>query len=323
MMRNLLLLMFALCAISSCVSLSVDEAYVFRPDRVDPRPSEAPSAKMLFEDIFTKAGDFTIEVDANGERARYVLTKEAFIPSTVTHGWIEAGEDVIAYTLVKRSGQSRPLVVHCGGNAADRYNSGSLYAQKVIGFADVLLFDYPGYGESSGKASTQSLQSMSVAVAEFTATELSPRQKLVLWGHSIGGFVCGNMASRFERVDAIIFETSAANATDVSKVIIPWYLKPFVKVKVGPTVSNFDNVAALSNFQGRILVIGAGEDRTLPVELSDKLAMGLKTHGGDVDYVRLNDANHISVATVDGFAPSIRTFFDELQLLQQESVPTN
>jgi len=145
----------------------------------------------------------------------------------------------------------------------------------------VFMFDYPGYGESTGFATAESLQSANRTVSNFVKSHLTPNQKLILWGHSLGGFVCAEMARNFNSVDGIVLETSATNADDVSKAVIPWFAKPFIKTRVTESLRAYDVVEALKHVDAPILVLGAAKDKTLPVELSQALADRLASFGRD------------------------------------------
>ena len=252
---------------------------------------------------------FKIELEVwENQKATIEIEANEFAPSRVSHGFIETVENDIAYSLIERPGEMRRLIVHCGGNTAARKDSGTPYGLKLVEFGDAFLFDYPGYGNSPGKASVDTLQAMSHAVVDFVDKKAADGRPVILWGHSLGGFVCADMASAFNRVDAIIFETSAPNAAEVADSASPWFAKPFVKIIIAGEVSRFDNVTALDGLGVPLLVLGAKRDKTLAVWLSRKLAADLETAGHDVTYHEFADANHVSVATADGFRGVIDSF---------------
>ena len=312
------LILFAVI-LSGCKTIVLDEAFVFQPGQFG--DSNAPRiSKMRYEDIFLEPTDLIIDVWADGQTAQHVITSDGFVKSTVKHDFIAYETERLAITLIEREGASRPLVVHCGGNASDRYESGSLYGQKIISFADVLMFDYPGYGESTGQANAESLRSANQMVAEYVDSKLGTRRPLILWGHSLGGFVCGDMVDRLESVDAIVLEATATNAEDVSKAVIPWYAKLFVRAQTAESLDAYDMVETLKSVNVPILILGAFKDKTLPVELSQKLSAGLKAAGQDVTYVEYPDANHISIPTQDGFLADVEGFVSAVSVMKFTAV---
>ena len=149
---------------------------------------------------------------------------------------------------------------------------------------------------------------MNAAVAKFIKEELIKDRPLILWGHSLGGFVCTNLLSELEAVDGLVLETSVRNAKEVADIATPWFAKPFVRVVISEELAQFDNVAALAGRDLPILVLGAGEDKTLPVPLSRNLSGALEAAGHDVVYAEFENANHISIATEPDFPQTVRKF---------------
>lgn len=302
-----------LCAIllCGCKTITLDESFVFQPGQFGD-PDDPRLTKMKYEQVFSTPTDLTIDVWADGQTAQHHIRSRDFVKTKLMHEALRYGEDVLAITRIERPGTARPLVVHCGGNASDRYESGTLYAQKMIAYADVVMFDYPGYGDSTGRANATSLRAANQTLANYVNRELSARQPLLLWGHSLGGFVCADMAARLNRVDGIILETTATNAQDVSKAVIPWFAKLFIRARPAESLQAYDMVETLKTETAPILILGAQKDKTLPVELSRKLAAGLQAAGRDVTYVEFPNANHISVPTQDNFLPTLTGFVSGL-----------
>lgn len=303
---------FLLLALSGCKTITLDESYVFQPGQFGGDDTEPRTSKMRYEEIFQKPSNLIIDVWANSQKAKHIIRPNDYVQTSVTHDIINAGTEHLGITLVERAGVSRPLVVHCGGNASDRYESGTLYAQKIIKSADVLLFDYPGYGESTGLTTTDSLQIANKTIADFAASKLEPGQAIILWGHSLGGFVCAEMAANFRKVDGIILETSAANAEEVTEAVVPWFAKPFIKTRVAESLASYDTVETLSDVDSPILILGAAKDRILPVKLSRNLSARLLAAGRDVTYVEFPKGNHISVPIQDTYLSTIEDFMAKI-----------
>lgn len=305
------LFLTALIALGGCQTLVIDEAFVFRPGQFGD-PNAPRTGQMRYEHVFHTPTDMKIDVWADGQKAQHVIRSDDFVKSTVNHGNIKVGQERIAITRIERAGTDRPLIVHCGGNASDRYESGTLYAQKMISFADILMFDYPGYGDSTGQADAQSLSQANKAIATYVSSDLGDRRPLILWGHSLGGFVCADMVQYLPATDGIVLETTAANADDVAKIAMPWYVKLFIKPRISDSLGAYDLVDSLRSLDAPILVLGAAKDKTLPVGLSRKLAQRLSEAGTDISYVEFPDANHISVPVQKAYAPMIARFISGL-----------
>ena len=321
LLRGLFLIIFS-AIMTACQTLNIDESFVFQPGLFGD-PDAVRNAPMRYESIFTEPTDIVIDVWADGQKAKHYIRSSEFVKSTVTHDVIKSPEAHLAITYVERPETPRPLVVHCGGNASDRYESGALYAQKIIPFADVLMFDYPGYGESTGRADAQSLRRANRIIAGHVRKNYAGRRPLILWGHSLGGFVCADMVQYFPHLDGLILEATATNAQDVSAAVVPWYAKLFVRPQVAESLAAYDMVELLKEAEAPRLILGAAKDKTLPVELSRKLAAELTATGREVTYTEFPEGNHISIpvqstynSALESFISSIRnsTYYDQSPL---------
>ena len=313
MVRRLILACLILfgTGLSGCKTIMLDESFVFQPGQFGD-PNEKRLTTLKYEEIFASPTDLTIDVWADGQTAQHLIKSSEYVKTNLTHDVLDNDGKPLAITRIARAGLSRPLVLHCGGNASDRYESGTLYAQKMISFADVLMFDYPGYGDSAGRASAESLRSANQTLANYVNAEMSGARNVILWGHSLGGFVCADMVSRLNAVDGIILETTATNAQDVSKAVMPWYAKMFIRARTAESLDAYDMVETLKVTHTPILILGAAKDKTLPVELSRKLSTDLKAAGRDVTYVEFPKANHISIPTQKNFLTTVEDFIEGL-----------
>ena len=314
---------FSLIALvlSGCKTITLDESFVFQPGQFGD-PNAPRLTPMKYESVFAAPSDLTIDVWADGQTAQHIIKSSEFVKTTLTHDVLPYSGERLAITHMEREGPSRPMVVHCGGNASDRYESGVLYAQKMISFADVVMFDYPGYGDSTGQASADSLRAANQALADYVNAEMGGQRPLILWGHSLGGFVCADMAARLTHVDGIILEATATNAQDVSKAVIPWYAKLFIRARTAESLEAYDMTETLKTATAPILILGATKDKTLPVDLSRKLSVDLKAAGRDVTYTEFPKANHISIPTQENFLTTVEDFVEglgEVELRQSDA----
>jgi len=307
---------FAL-GLSGCKTITLDESLVFQPGLFGNEDTEPPTSKLRYESVLLEPSNLIINVWVDKQKAKHVIRPSDYVKSTITHDFIAAEGERLGITWVERDGgfissEPRPLVVHCGGSASDRYESGTLYVQKLIANADVFLFDYPGYGESTGQATAESLNVANRIVSKHVQSRLKPDQKLILWGHSLGGFVCAEMAANFPSVDGIVLEASAANAEDVTQAVVPWFAKPFIKTRVAESLQAYDTVETLRDIDAPILILGGTKDKTLPVELSQALAERLTTAGRDVTYVEFPQGNHISIPIQETYLPTVEGFMKKI-----------
>jgi pimeloyl-ACP methyl ester carboxylesterase len=318
----LALLLLPILAVAGLNALApeVSEEVAFVPQ---PRPTKAKSEAEL--QAFWRA-------NANATRWRWPMAittpspgitrlastspNATFLAQDTRHGFLKIEGGRIAFSFTQLAGKTpdrtRPLIVMCGGNSMDRYSAGVSYAQKGLPWGDVLLFDYPGYGDSSGKPTAQALEAAVTAVAAKTRS-LAGGKPVIFWGHSLGGFVCGKLASRMPETKAVIYETTARNAKEVVREWTPPWMRPFVFPRITPSLARYDNVRAIGEADFAVLVLGAGQDKTLPVGLSRSLATALKRANVVVTYHEFAQAEHWNVPNQKEFRKVASAFFETLR----------
>lgn len=221
----------------------------------------------------------------------------------LTHERVVLGGEAIALTTVGLD--EGPLIVSCFGNASDRYEQGVDYVAKIAPYGQVLLWDYPGYGDSSGTASVQAVERVASELVPLIQARAAGRP-IIYWGHSLGGFVCSNLAAQTAVVGGIILETTAPSIRSVATAWTPSSIP--LRVTFDEDLLRYDIPAALVDVDAPILIIGAGRDRVLPVALSRELADALP----NAAYLEIPMATHFSA----GFDPytkdAVRDLLDRL-----------
>ena len=225
----------------------------------------------------------------------------------------------IAYRHMRVEGDNVPLIVYCGGNAYDLPNHGALSAYKLAPHGDALLWDYPGYGDSAGAPTTENFRKALAALPrQIDQLRRSENQPVIFWGHSLGGFVCAELAAQSPHADAVVFEASAPSAAAASKYFAPRFIRPFVRVKLSPAIAGFDSVAALEEKPVPALVLAGRHDRILPPQLSEELRDELGKNGRVVSYYEFPDANHFHIGFQEDYDEIVSAFLRGVEHVQRK-----
>ncbi|HEY1282913.1 MAG TPA: alpha/beta fold hydrolase [Steroidobacteraceae bacterium] len=225
---------------------------------------------------------------------------------------IHRGERLIGITHAHHP-QSRSVIVFCGGDVFHRSLEGGAALESLALGADVILFDYPGYGDTTGTPTTGSILDTALAVYDYaSALETSAGKKRVLYGFSLGGLVAAQVA-RERPVDGVVLEASAASAEAWARSHIPWIARPLISPQVEPGLAGIDSVRALARFSGRVLVLASPADRQAPAGLSADIERRLHAAGVSVQLVRFPHARHGDINQSAQFVPVLRGFLDHLQ----------
>lgn len=203
------------------------------------------------------------------------------------------------------------LILYCGGNTFRRRSGGGAAARKLDSFGEVILFDYPGYGDTGGPATIANFQAASEAMATAAREQAdSEGLTLVAWGHSLGGAVCSE-AARAAKADLLVLETTppGAQALIDSRLGL---LRPFVRVDLDPAFAAFDVPRSLSGYRGRVVVLEAGRDKTLPPVLNRRLAESLRVQGHEVELLSFPKADHQGIGNQTDFVARLNEIVRDL-----------
>lgn len=202
-----------------------------------------------------------------------------------------AGGQLATTRLSSAKGDQAPLILFCGGNMFRQSAYGGLVGEQLSAFGDVLLFDYPGYGASTGASDIASMKAAVATMAAHARTTADREQRrLILWGHSLGGTVCAEGAVN-AKADVLVLETTTPSANAVVQETLGWK-RVLVRVRLAQPLAEIDIPSTLADYPGQIIVLEAGRDTVLPPVLSRRLAQALTAKGRSVDHMVFAEAGH-------------------------------
>ena len=105
-----------------------------------------------------------------------------------------------------------------GGNISHRGDSLYIFHKLKL---NVLIVDYPGYGESEGEPSEESLYQSATAAWQYLVNnkKINP-EKIIIFGRSLGGAVAVDLASRV-KAGGLILESTFSSVRDVVDIVFP------------------------------------------------------------------------------------------------------
>lgn len=225
---------------------------------------------------------------------------------------IQRGDRLIGLTQAHHP-DSRFVVVFCGGDVFHRSIEGGEALEGLALGADVILFDYPGYGDSTGSPTPAAILDTALAVFDYASKlATSAGKKRVLYGFSLGGLVAAQVA-RDRQVDGLVLEATSRNAQSWARSQIPWFARPLVVARVESALAGIDSVQALARFGGHVLVLTGKADRQAPAKLSFQIDRQLREAGVNVRLVEFPNARHGEIVQTAEFAPALRAFLDRLR----------
>lgn len=166
----------------------------------------------------------------------------------------------------EKRAQDGPVLLYLHGA---RWNvSGSaprIRRMQDLGFS-VLAIDYRGFGKSTpGLPSEEMAYEDARAAWDWLAARYPQRQRFV-FGHSLGGAVAIDLASRVEDEDGVIVEGTFTSIPDVASSM-KWGWLP-----VGPLITQrFESIKKVAKVNSPLLVVHGENDRLILSELGRRL----------------------------------------------------
>lgn len=134
-----------------------------------------------------------------------------------------------------------------------------------LGFS-VLMVDYRGYGISAGEQpSERRVYEDAEAAYRFLLDEgIAPRD-IFIYGHSLGGAVAIELASRIKNAAGPILESTFTSLTDVARMRFPFL--PAERI----LQHRFDSLAKARSLTLPVMVVHGTADETIPFEMAERL----------------------------------------------------
>jgi alpha-beta hydrolase superfamily lysophospholipase len=227
----------AVASAAGCAYLDTKQReWIFRPQR--DLHSTPASYGLPFEEVW-----LTVAGDGDGARER-------------VHGWWIRGPDATAPTL---------LYLH-GARWSLSNNLFRIQRLHRMGFA-VLAIDYRGFGRSDGElpSEAQAYDDAQAAWQHLRLLEPDPRRRFA-YGHSLGGAVAIELATRNDDVAGLIVESTFTSMADMAEKM------GYGNFPIGLVLTqHFDSLAKVGAVKAPVLFVHGTSDRFVPAEMSERL----------------------------------------------------
>lgn len=199
--------------------------------------------------------------------------------------------------------QARATVVFSHGNAgtiAHRLESLAIF--HALGL-NTLIYDYRGYGESTGQASEAGVYLDVTAAWEWVVeNQQIPARKVLLFGRSLGGAVSARLASRVD-AGGLILESTFTSVPDLGQQIYWWLPVRWL------TRLDFNTLDFVSKSAVPVLIAHSPDDEIVPFSHAEKLLEA--TGGGEL--LRLSgDHNTGFLQTGDRYRRGLDRFIERV-----------
>jgi len=166
------------------------------------------------------------------------------------------GEQLDAWFVPAKN--ARGTILFCHGNAGNISNRiHSIRLFNKLGLS-VLIFDYRGYGNSTGTPSEHGTYTDAQAAWDYLVEKRGLSSgNIIVFGRSLGAAVAANLATK-NKPRALILETAFLSVAKMAQEIYRIYPARLL------TWIKFDTSAALAKIKSPVLLIHSREDEIIP-----------------------------------------------------------
>jgi pimeloyl-ACP methyl ester carboxylesterase len=166
-----------------------------------------------------------------------------------------------------RFNKRKPTILFCHGNSGNVSNRSYMIQLCSMSGLNLVMFDYSGYGRSSGNPRTRRLLADGEKILDWVSQKV-PKEELIIWGESLGGSVASYLASKNKCSKLVLFATfSSLNdlALGDHDDILSWWKIPilaFLNMSVHPLPTKL----WIENSNIPTLIVHSKDDELISVE---------------------------------------------------------
>lgn len=182
----------------------------------------------------------------------------------VTEHWFETPDGEMLYGWYCRAQNPVASGVFCHGNTGNLTKSAAAVGVLVHAGFNVLMFDYRGFGKSTGHPSFTGVIADGVTAARFHDSIRPKELPSVLYGYSLGGAVAAQVI-RHHPFDGVILQSTFTSLPDVARAVWP-------RLPLHHFAGNyFDTRASISRLNVPLLVLHGASDEVVPTWMAHAL----------------------------------------------------
>jgi uncharacterized protein len=216
------------------------------------------------------------------------------------------GETLASWFLPHPRERFTVLICHGnGGNIGDRrYTMEFFYNLEC----NQLIFDYRGYGNSSGKPSEQGTYLDSIAAYDYLVnTKKTAPEKIIVFGRSLGGAIAVWLALK-KKVAGIIIESTFISLAAIGKQKYPFFPVQFL------AKYSYNTLQRMPEIYCPVLVAHSREDNTVPFSFSEQLFKAVNSPKLFAELI--GEHNDWDNFHNESYKQTVKQFFEMIETMQ-------
>jgi uncharacterized protein len=185
-------------------------------------------------------------------------------PEQADEVWIETRDHQKLHGWYLRAKNPIASALYCHGNTGNLTNVAHLMPHLLDSGFNILLWDYRGYGKSSGRASVRGVVIDTLAAAQLH-DKLRPQDlPSYLFGFSLGGAIAAQVVGR-HKFHALILQSTFSTLRDIARVAFPRFPLHLVSGR------SFNTLRVLRELKIPVLILHGSEDEACPCWMADRM----------------------------------------------------
>src|SRR5699024_36633 len=206
---------------------------------------------------------------------------------------------------------SESTVVYFGSHSSLMVKSRYLIQAYADLPVNLMVFDYRGYGLSTGDPTVEGLKTDArTIVNELKANYISEGENLIVHGHSTGSFLAVLLADEDSDIDAYILESPVTEVGSWTKSMLPWIARVFVRFDIDEQVAGQNNITRVENITLPLLVIsGTADDVTSP-DMAQELYQ--QSVSPQKEFLEITGGSHNNLPNFSQYRSVLRQFLEQI-----------
>ncbi|UDQ97222.1 alpha/beta hydrolase [Lentisphaerota bacterium WC36G] len=208
-------------------------------------------------------------------------------------------------------------ILYCHGNAGNiSHRSKTMKTYHDYGF-NIFVFDYSGYGQSSGRPSAENVQQNALDAWDYLINEMRiPANKIIVLGRSMGGFAALSIAEKHQPF-ALSLESTFSSILNIAQHQMPIFPARLI------LKNNFDNLSKISKVKSPLFMVHSKEDNVVKYYHSQKLLKAAKNNN-DIPRLKftpfIGTHNHCYTEVTNEYHQKFFNFMEKICLINENII---
>jgi alpha-beta hydrolase superfamily lysophospholipase len=176
----------------------------------------------------------------------------------------ETDDGELLYGWYCRAKNPIASALYCHGNTGNLSNTAHVMPHLLDAGINVLLFDYRGFGRSSGSPSLSGIIEDGVTAARLHEKIRPKNIPSILYGYSLGGAIAAQIIRRHP-FDGLILQSTFTNLPDIARVTFPRIPLHLISGRL------FDTMEVVRNVSVPVLIVHGTTDEVCPSWMAQQL----------------------------------------------------